>query len=183
MAQYEPENFIETYSGVRFNFSEPNPDDIRIVDIAHALSNLCRYNGHCCYFYSVAEHSILMTSAFAAKYPDNVTVARAMLLHDAAEAYLCDIPRPIKYTLPDYRAAEAKLDAVIARKFELPMPHPAIVKEFDSRIIVDERRQVMSKSGHKWGIDSFEPLDVTIRFLPPLIAEQKFLQWYKALSL
>jgi uncharacterized protein len=91
---------MQTYTGLAFWPLDPRPDEIRLVDIAHALSKLCRYGGQCLSFYSVAEHSLLVAS----KAPDHLKLVA--LMHDASEAYLLDIPRPIKRHLAGY--AESK---------------------------------------------------------------------------
>ena len=88
--------FITTFTGKRFYFFNVTPDDIDIEDIIHSLSNACRYNGHCNRFYSVAEHSLLTAAIAPSEY-----VLEA-LLHDAAEAYITDIPRPLKQLLNEY---------------------------------------------------------------------------------
>lgn len=96
--------FIETYTGKHFNLAEPEFD---ITDIAHALSMNCRYNGHCRYFYSVAEHSVLV-----AKIMRLLKLGDPMegLLHDATEAYLSDVPAPFKQFLPDWSGIDHALD-------------------------------------------------------------------------
>jgi 5'-deoxynucleotidase YfbR-like HD superfamily hydrolase len=102
---------IRTYSGQYVNVFDPDPATILIEDIAHALSNQCRYSGHLKHFYSVGQHS-LYCSKLAPQH-----LKLAMLLHDASEAYLVDMPSPVKRKLPDYKKVEAKLMHVIATKF------------------------------------------------------------------
>lgn len=108
-------------------------DEIELVDIAHALSRICRYGGKVEGFMSVAEHSIIVAQILV---DDGHTdeVIRCGLMHDAAETYLTDMPRPIKYRpeMAPFRAAEQRADEVIAVRFDLPWPfHPA-VKEADT---------------------------------------------------
>jgi hypothetical protein len=95
-------DWMLTASGQQFRPTAPDPALVRVTDIAHALSHLCRYNGHVRSFYSVAEHSVLMARHFIARrdYP----LARWALLHDGSEAYLGDVIRPLKKALPDYKA-------------------------------------------------------------------------------
>ena len=88
-------NIISTFTGQSFNILTPDPATVKIEDIAHALSLLCRANGHFNRFYSVAEHSINCCKEAAARGYDK-TIQLCCLLHDASEAYMCDIPRPIK---------------------------------------------------------------------------------------
>ncbi len=106
--------WITTFSGRRFDYINPDIYSIRISDIAHALSNECRYAGHCPQFYSVAQHSIL-TSMIVPP-----ALALEALLHDAAEAYCKDIPSPLKRLLPDYQIIEGRVDALIRSNFGLP---------------------------------------------------------------
>lgn len=183
MAEYIPEPFIETYLGKKFVFSDPTDDMVNILDIAHALGNLCRYNGHCLQFYSVAEHCVLLTTKYMSFNPDDRETAKSFLLHDAAEAYLCDCPRPIKYTLPQFREAEAKIEAAIVKKFKLKNFGSPIIKDWDSRICHDERLQAMSKSGNTWGVDHLEPLGIELKFWTPKEASSRFLLLFKALNI
>ncbi len=108
------DDFITTASGMRFTPFAPRAEQIRIADIAHALSNLCRANGHCRYFYSVAQHSVNCAREAAVRgYSRRVQLA--CLLHDASEAYLSDITRPVKRNMPAYLDFEKVLqDAIFA---------------------------------------------------------------------
>jgi hypothetical protein len=132
-----PPGWIQTYTGRAFGILNPHPDDIVIEDIAHSLSQQCRYAGHCVQFASVAEHCRLMWEL--ASKPNK----RPALLHDATEAYLVDVPRPIKELLPDYKKIEHVLAAVIAAKFGVAYPWPEEVLQLDARILLDERAQNM----------------------------------------
>src|SRR5215213_11515028 len=108
-----PEGAIQTFTGKFVTPLDPKIDQIDIIDIAHALSNMCRYAGHVRKFYSVAEHSIL------ASYYVFEDEALEALLHDATEAYLVDVPKPYKHMLPDYCKYEDRLHGVISLKFQL----------------------------------------------------------------
>lgn len=133
-----------TYSGVIVNPFNPCPDKILIDDIIHSLSLQCRFNGHCREFYSVAEHSVLVS-----KYCDDALWG---LLHDASEAYLCDIPRHIKRMFGGYYEAEERLQKVIAEKFGLCWPMPKNIKQIDSAILLPERDALMSNSLGDWSV-------------------------------
>lgn len=110
------EDFITTASGVRFTPFSPQAEQIRAADIAHALSNLCRANGHCRHFYSVAQHCInCAREAAAREYSRRVQIA--CLLHDASEAYLSDITRPVKRNIPIYLDFEKVLQDKIFETF------------------------------------------------------------------
>ena len=191
VAMYQVEDgWMETYVGLQFHFSDPPDRDIHIVDIAHALSMLCRYNGHTHKFYSVAEHCCLISDyvlraleSAEGTHHVNSHIALTALLHDAAEAYIGDMCRPVKVTLPDFKAMETVIDLAMARKFGTICPFPPIIKECDNRILRDEREQVMSDSGHEWGTDALEPLGVDIACWSPERAKGEFLGRFHSLSL
>lgn len=126
---------IKTFSG-RIDPLNPVVDEINIEDIAHALSRQCRYNGHCVGFISVARHSIWVASRLETQGFDEVTQLTG-LLHDAAEAYLGDLVRPIKNSDfgIEYLKVEAILEAVIAEKFTIPWPFPEAVREADDYVL------------------------------------------------
>lgn len=164
--------WIETFTGRQFYPLDPNPEDICIEDIAHALSNICRFNGHVKQFYSVAEHSVFVALCSPVKH------RVAALLHDASEAYLCDLPRPVKLNVIGYAEAEHRLMECIARKFGFGMPLPEIVKLNDNRILLDEREQFMPPSDRDWEL-GVEPLGVNLRGWLPRDAEAAFLEtWF-----
>ena len=127
------DRYLSTYTGKKFYPYDPRPEQICIEDIAHGLSMLCRFVGQCRFFFSVAEHSI----AVARLLPANLKLFG--LLHDASEAYLADLPRPVKAGLPEYKAIEANVERVIAEKFELPFPMPPEVSRRPSAF---ERRSI-----------------------------------------
>lgn len=109
-------DYIHTYSGKKFCPLDPKIEDIDINDISHALSLMIRANGHYKYFYSVAQHSInCYKEAVARNYSKKVQLA--CLLHDASEAYISDITRPVKKNLSEYRVIEKNLQDKIYRKF------------------------------------------------------------------
>jgi hypothetical protein len=112
----------ETYNGIKFWSLDPRPEEVDIYDIAHALANICRYNGHCHKFYSVAQHSVFAAmEANDAGY--DIEVVLAALMHDASEAYICDIPRPIKPYLTNYKEIEEHLMACIWEKLGLKVSY------------------------------------------------------------
>ena len=109
-------NHITTYGGTHFTPTEPEPSDIHITDIAHALSLLCRGNGHVKTFFSVGQHCIhCALEAQARGYSERVILA--CLLHDAGEAYMSDVPRPLKPYIADYKVIEGKLLDTIYQKY------------------------------------------------------------------
>lgn len=133
---------IRTYSGHYFDVFDPNPDHIEIEDIAHSLSLLCRFAGHIKSFYSVAEHSLWVAHKVA---PQN---ALSALLHDASEAYLIDLPKPIKNEIPQYLEIEDKVMKVIAKKLGFQYPFPEDVKFADKAALEYEWENKVLKDSH-----------------------------------
>lgn len=125
---YTP-NCIRTFTGKYVNVFEPTIDMICIEDIAHALSNQCRFGGHLPRFYSVAQHSIMCCELADSEYKLQA------LLHDASEAYLLDIPRPIKHGLSNYKVIEDRLMTLIAEKFGFDYPLHEQVKHIDEVVL------------------------------------------------
>jgi len=126
-------DYITTYTGIRFYPTEPDPEGVRIEDVAHALSLLCRGNGHVSTFWSVAEHCIVCAREAAARgWSDRLVLA--CLLHDASECYLSDVPRPFKHDLIGYREHEDRLLSMIYTRFlgsDLTAEEQAQVREID----------------------------------------------------
>lgn len=169
--------WMQTYSGRPFYPLDATEDDIEIVDIAHALGMVCRYAGHVRRFYSVAEHCVHLSHTVDPEH------ALAALLHDAAEAYVGDMVRPLKHELPGYMAVEDHLIAVINNKYGLPGELPAQVKEHDTRIVVDEREQLMTPSQLPWSmLDGFAPLGVEVQGWNPIVAEEMYLHRFYQLT-
>lgn len=138
--------WIQTYTGRKVWPLSLRSEDVCIEDIAHSLSNLCRFTGHVKSFYSVAQHSVLVS--FYCDPED----ALWGLLHDATEAYLIDLPRPLKRH-PDfafYRSAEDDATKVLAEVFGLPLTMPPSVKLADARLLATEARDLMSPMHPDW---------------------------------
>jgi hypothetical protein len=133
---------IRTFTGVDFNVFKPKPEDMCIEDIAHALSNQCRFGGHTVRFYSVAEHCIKCAEMIDSEH------ALAALLHDASEAYLVDIPSPLKVAMPEYIENEAEVMRVISEKFGFEWPLNNMVKQVDRAMLGLEWNNLMVAS--KW---------------------------------
>lgn len=107
---------IQTNSGIIFDLLNPDPEKISLDDIAHSLAMQCRFNGHFPFFYSVATHSILATT-LAMQDRIFVDVLRAVLMHDAAEAYAGDMIRPLKDVLPQFKAIYKGVEAAVGKRF------------------------------------------------------------------
>lgn len=161
-------SWIQTYTGRQFWPLAPRPGDIDIADIAHSLSLQCRFNGHCRSFYSVAQHSVLVSHAVPAEF------ALWGLLHDAAEAYVSDLPRPLKATAPDFRAAEDRVLQAIATQFGLSWPMPDAVAHADDALLATELRDLMAPPPEPWGLP-VPPLAEAITPVAAEVARQLFL--------
>lgn len=154
------EGVIRTYSGLYINPLNPDPDAISIVDIAHALGNSCRYGGHCPRFYSVAEHSVFVRNLMKEAKRDPMELF-AGLMHDAEEAYMMDMPTPIKRNFPSYIDACTNLRKVIFAKFDIPWELYDVVKDFDHEAYVQERKRLWTKGN--W--QTYRPQEAKHRFL------------------
>jgi hypothetical protein len=168
-------DWIQTYTGKAVYPMDLRPEDIDIADIAHSLSMQCRFNGHCQQFYSVAEHSVLMARHFV--LGGMTEYALPALLHDATEAYLTDVPRPVKPFLRGYKEAEQRAWLAIAERFGLAPELSAHVHDADNRILFDEKSQNMGAGEREWSW-SMERLGVKLLFWEPDLAEAAFLQMY-----
>lgn len=170
-------DFMQVYSGRQFWPLDPRADEIHIEDIAHSLSLQCRYAGHCIRFYSVAEHSVHV-ARWLLKHYGPLTALHG-LLHDASEAYLIDVPRPVKPFLPGYKQAEERVMAAVAERFNLNKGMPVVVKEADDRVIADELINLRPMEWHKKHDD---PLGVKIGCWSPDAAEDEFLSVFVMLQ-
>ncbi len=160
---------MHTFSGRRFYPLKPRAEDVCLEDIAHALSMICRFGGHCPMHYSVAQHSVLVS--FEADHDDQLWG----LLHDASEAYLGDMIRPIKHQLAmgAYRDAEAAVMACVCERFGLDPRMPLSVRNADRRVLATEARDVRELSGKMDFMPS--PLRAKIIPWPAGLAKQQFL--------
>lgn len=140
MTTMSPEVMLS--SGSLFDYDRLNVQDVSIDDIAHALSNICRFGGHSRQFYSVAEHSIRVADILAVNGADQATVYTG-LMHDAVEALVGDMPAPLKQLLPDYRKLEKKLAAELAWRFGFSQIMPQAVKAADIEALAWEFPRLM----------------------------------------
>lgn len=166
---------MTTFTGKLFNFIDPDPESIDIKDIAHGLSLECRFQNQSKVHYSVAQHSVLVS-----RYLTGIPIRRSALLHDAAEAYLGDVCKPLKRLLPDYQKIEDRVQKAIFRRFGLPEETPPEVKEVDMRLLATEGISFMGKD---WR-DAAVPPDPSIPLLeawPAWVAEETFLGTYELL--
>lgn len=136
------DGIIQTKSGIAFDLLDPTPDMISLDDIAWSLAHICRYNGHCSRFYSVAEHSAIGAATVAAGY--GRATQRAFLLHDAAEAYIGDICRPLKKLLgPAISAIEVAIQNVVHLRFGITDIRSGHIKNVDDLMLAIEVSQIV----------------------------------------
>ena len=171
--------WIQTYTGLAFDFVDPRPDQICIEDVAHALAFECRYGGHPDFHYSVAQHSVIMSEQV------DPELAYWALMHDAAEAYLKDLPAPLK-RLPElagYRDLEARIEPIVFAVFGLTGPIPTEVKADDLGMLATEQAQLHRPAPRPWGLpDGVAPFDVEIESWEPNWAESMFLATFAQLA-
>jgi hypothetical protein len=167
-----------THSGEYFDFLQPQDARLDIKTIAHSLSHLCRFTGHTDVFYSVAQHSVLVSHLVPREY------ALAGLLHDAAEAFLGDVSAPLKQLLPEYKVIESRVEAVVFPHFGLPVVLPDEVKIADWCALATEQRDLMPRHEDVWPWESIEgvsPSPLRIIAMQPYIAKAYFLSRYHEL--
>lgn len=182
--------YIQTYTGRRFYTLNPHPDDVDLADIAHSLALTARFNGHTKYFYSVAEHSVILSHLVA---PQNALWA---LLHDAAEAYLGDLVWPLRQNMNIWRPdstgddepvtvqqVEERLLRAIAWAFKLSWPIDDEIIQSDHQILVDEKKQVFNDQ-ISWGeqLRGIQPLGAILKFWGPDEAERQFMTRWKEIQ-
>jgi hypothetical protein len=140
--------WLQTFSGRRVCVEDPETDEIYLEDILVALPKLCRFNGHCKDFYSVAQHCVL-GAEFALEW-FNKDVAKEFLLHDATETYVGDTIRPIKRTLnkrfPGYEDVEKGFWRAISYKFNIPLEHSEACQHIDNVMLTWEKRDLLPNS-------------------------------------
>ena len=173
--------YIETGSGMRFYIQHP---EFNIEDIAEGLAKSCRYNGHCSKFYSVAEHSYMVSLLV------HPTRALTGLMHDATEAYLSDVPAPFKQLLPDWKEIDVALEAKLYEHFGLE--HHQDIKECDWLALFIEAYHLLPSKGVGWtDPDNYRQQAIELLAAEPMwtpqgwswqYAEKKFLERYYDLT-
>ena len=174
--------WAETLTGLQFNPAHEHPQ-FELADLVWGCARICRYGGQIKpgdFHYSVLEHQYLMTMHALAKWfgaTDLSTIymlpelarreMRTVAMHDLPEGLIGDMVRPLKKQLPSYCTLEDSFAAKVARRYDCLHPMPAWVKDLDNRILVDERKQVMSRSMNIWASDTLQPLGVQINFWKP----------------
>jgi uncharacterized protein len=179
----QPGPYLQTVSGKRVNPFDPDPESLDIEDIAHALANQCRFGGHCRVFYSVAQHSVLVSELVERRGGD-AEDAFAALMHDAAEAYLGDMPHPLKHRSrlgKAFKAAEEDLEKAIRDRFAIRPDAPQI-KRADRALLATERRAFSAETWRWPELDGVEPLDMELTAWTPDEAGQAFAERYSELD-
>lgn len=170
--------YVSTFLGNRFFLTSPHIDDVAIEDIAHGLAYQCRFNGQTSAFYSVAQHSLMVMSLV----PDSLHFQA--LLHDAAEAYLGDMVKPLKQLFPQFSVIESRVMDIIGQRFAVDLTRldPAI-KRADMVALATEKRDLMPYSTEAWSyLEGIEALPGIIEPMGPQAAKEAFLQAFRNLS-
>lgn len=180
--------WIQTRMGIPFDLANPRPEAVSIYDISNALSKLCRYTGHVSQFYSVAQHSVLVSVILEDAGANRETI-RAGLLHDAAEAYVGDVSSPLKSMLPEYKAIENEISNVIfeALRLDCDAVDWRAVKWADMMALYIERAVLMVESDAAWADEDMakeaEMLSITqIPTMLPDDARTHFVERYVEVS-
>ena len=163
-------------SGSYFDYEDPRGSPFTIEDVAIALGKICRFNGHCNGFYSVAEHSVYVSKIVPK--PD----ALAGLLHDASEAFLGDMPGPLKWISPEFRRFEATIEEAVLERFGIEGGLPKSVKIADMIMLATEKNQIMPNPDDEWPmLKDIRPSSIAIQRLSPEEASTAFLDRYSQL--
>lgn len=175
---------IKLRSGSYFDLANPSAGQFTLSDIAGALSKICRFGGHCKRFYSVAEHCVHCANVAE---DDGLSVEhrRAVLLHDATEAFCGDVVKPLKNMLPEYSAIEERVKAAIAEKFGVDFDEARNnIRQIDLALLIAERDSMFNTDGVTWtGEADARKLRVEFRYWTPRDAEAGFMLAAKGLGL
>ncbi len=175
--------YLQTVSGRWVNPFDPDPAQFDAGDIARALANQCRFGGHSRVFYSVAQHCVIVSRVVEERGGD-VEDVFAALMHDATEAYLGDMPHPLKHRSAlgaAFRDAEARLERAIREHFKLKADVPEI-KRVDRALLATERRAFSAEAWHWPELEDVEPLELELSAWPPDKAAEEFAKRYAELE-
>jgi 5'-deoxynucleotidase YfbR-like HD superfamily hydrolase len=178
-----PGPYVQTVSGRWVNPFDPEPSQLDAGDIARALANQCRFGGHSRAFYSVAQHSVIVSEVVERRGGDAEDVFAA-LMHDATEAYLGDMPHPLKHRSAlgaAFRTAEEHLEQAIRDRFAI-RPDVAEIKRVDRALLATERRAFSAEEWHWPELEGVEPLDLALEAWSPDEAALAFTRRYAELE-
>lgn len=164
---------FETISGRKLDLYNIQPSDIDIFDIAHSLSRQCRFSGHCVEFYSVAQHSLRVAELLP------MELKMVGLLHDAAEAYIGDITRPVKEMFPGIEVVEKAIWRSIAKRWCLPAELPQEVIDADNLVLQAERVELCP--AHAQSEAETPPVTAAKKILTPREAQEQFIDLFREL--
>ncbi len=169
--------YVSTFLGNRFYPAAPRIEDVHIEDIAHGLAFQCRFNGQTRAFYSVAQHSLLVAGLVPAR------LRLAALLHDAAEAYLGDMVKPLKALFPEFSRLEEGVMTIIGERFGVAGFRNPAIKRADLIALATEKRDLMPHSCEPWAtLAGITPVPARIRPLAPQEAKAAFLERFHELG-
>ena len=169
--------WMQTRSGIEFEPLNPRLVQIRIEDIAHALSYICRWGGHLTRFYSVGQHSIHVSDIL----PDKLKLKG--LLHDAQEAYIGDCVKPLKVSLKDYQKIENRLWLAICERFDIDPEFDQQIKDADNTMLCSERRDLGVPGARVCKAEkAFTPSKFKIPEMSMKKVEAKFLSEFERLT-
>lgn len=167
---------ILLFSGSYFDFEAPETSNFTIEDVAHGLSMICRFAGQCGRFYSVAQHSVHLSEIVP---PQD---AYQGLMHDAPEAFVGDMAKPLKVMLPEYSVIEKRVEAAVFERFKVAVPLPSTIKEADVLMLVTEQHHLMKNRDDWEYCRGRTPLDMELPSWSPGQAKSRFLKRYYALA-
>ncbi len=178
----DDEVWMLTATGKVFHPFNPQPHQICMEDIVQKLSRICRFGGGVKWplHYSVAEHSVLLAQHALERLGDP-QLALQLLMHDAAEAYIGDMIRPLKEVMPEFRRIDNEITEQIFAKYNIPYPWPALVDELDVRILIDEEAQVMAPHARRFEVQYMAPVGVKLQCWDAVQAHFEFMQMWMIL--
>lgn len=176
MAVSRTDPTILLQSGKYFSFWEPEKAEFTIEDIAHALSHICRFTGHCMRFYSVAQHSVYVSQLVPPEH------ALAGLLHDAAEAFVGDVAKPLKNLIPQYSIIEKRVETAVFERFGIAFPLHESIKSADLTMLATEQRILMRNEDEWAGCEGHTATNLELPSMAPKIARDFFLSRFSELT-
>ncbi|WP_051504140.1 hypothetical protein [Sphingomonas jaspsi] len=173
---------IRLFSGVMFDYDNPHLSDVAVQDIAEGLGKICRFAGQCRHFYSVAQHAVNASYIVAEGFEFDA------LMHDTAEAFTNDIPRPMKSKIPGFKELETRIEGAMSRLFNFSYPLPPEVRLVDDQMLKLEKEELLPNDHSNWAILDYvgdvshlKPR-VDLTPWPADLATYRFLERYEELS-